>query len=74
MRWLALTCVFMLAGCVAPQRIQKARTDASVYSEELHARDARERCADSGALPGTPAELECLMRLDKTAPQNSPAH
>ena len=74
LRWLVLAGILALAGCVAPQKLQKARTDFSTYSAQQHQRSIVERCADAGAMPGTTAELECRMGLGGTAPQPAPAH
>jgi len=73
-RWLILAGILVLSGCVAPQKLQKARTDISTYSEQRHQRATVERCADAGAMPGTTAELECRMGLGGTASQPAPAH
>ena len=73
-RCLILAGSFLLFGCVAPQKLQKARTDISTYSAERRQRNAIERCADAGAMPGTTAELETRMGLGGTAPQAAPAH
>jgi hypothetical protein len=73
-RWLILAGILVLCGCVAPQKLQKARTDISTYSAQQHQRNTVERCADAGAMPGTTAELECRMGLGGTAPQPAPAH
>ena len=74
LRWLVLAGILALAGCVAPQKLQKARTDFSTYSAQQHQRSIVERCADAGAMPGTTAELECRMGLGGTALQPAPAH
>jgi len=68
-RWLILAGILVLSGCVAPQKLQKVRTDISTYSEQRHQRATVERCADAGAMPGTTAELECRMGLGGTASQ-----
>ena len=34
LRWLFVALVPLLAGCVAPRQIEKARTDMSVYREQ----------------------------------------
>lgn len=70
MRKLVLAGLFLLAGCVSPQQVQKARTDASVFREQQRARDVREKCLDEGAMPGTTAYLACQLRLEKPAPRN----
>jgi hypothetical protein len=74
LRWLILAGILVLPGCVAPQKLQKARTDFSTYSEQRHQRSTLERCADAGAMPGTTAELECRMGLGGAAPSPPPAH
>ena len=68
--WLTIGLALLLAGCVAPRQIEKARSDMSVYREQQRARDIRERCMDSGAMPGTPAYLECQLKLEKPAAPN----
>jgi starvation-inducible outer membrane lipoprotein len=73
-RWLILAGILVLSGCVAPQKLQKTRTDISTYSEQQRQRATIERCADAGAMPGTTAELECRMGLGGTAPEPAPAH
>ena len=74
LRWLMVACALLLAGCVAPRQIEKARTDMSVYPSSNAQRDIRERCMDGGAMPGTPADLECQMKLEKSAPPKLTAH
>jgi outer membrane murein-binding lipoprotein Lpp len=74
LRWLILAGMLILSGCVSPQKIQKTRTDFSTYSAERQRRNAVERCANAGAMPGTTAELECRMGLGGVAPQPAPAH
>jgi hypothetical protein len=74
LRWPILAGMLVLLGCVSPQKLQKARTDISTYSAERQRRNAVERCADAGAMPGTTAELECRMGLGGTAPPPAPAH
>ncbi len=71
---LVLVSLFLLAGCVSPQRLQKARTDFSTFSAERDRRSIQQKCADAGALPGTTAELECRMGLEKPVPATVPAH
>jgi outer membrane murein-binding lipoprotein Lpp len=73
LRWLILAGILALSGCVSPQKLQKARSDISIYSAERQRRNAAERCADAGAMPGTTAELECRMGLGGAAP-SPPAH
>jgi hypothetical protein len=70
LRWSGLAVILLLAGCVSSKQIEKTKTDASSYLQQKRARDARERCMDDGAMPGTPAYLECQLRLEKSAPQN----
>jgi hypothetical protein len=70
LRWLLIGVVLLLAGCVAPRQIEKARTDMSVYRQQQRAKDIRERCIDGGAMPGTPAYLECQLNLEKSVPAN----
>jgi len=65
--WTSMAAVVLLTGCVSPQRIERARTDAAIYGEQQRARDVRERCIDGGALPGTTAYLECQLKLTKPA-------
>jgi hypothetical protein len=74
LRWLILAGIQILSGCVAPQKLQKARTDISTYSEQRHQRNTVERCADAGVMPGTTAELACRMGLDGTIPQPPLTH
>jgi len=74
LRWLILAGILILPGCVAPQKLQKARTDFSTYSAQQRQRSAIERCADAGAMPGTTAELQCRMGHGGAAPQPAPAH
>lgn len=74
LRWLMVACALLLAGCVAPRQLEKARTDASIYAEQQRARENRERCMDEGAMPGTAAYLECQLKLENPAPQKQPAH
>jgi hypothetical protein len=50
---------------VTPHQIQKTRTDAAIYGEQQRARDVREHCIDSGAIPGTTAYLECQLKSSK---------
>jgi hypothetical protein len=69
-RWLGVTSILLLAGCVSPKQIEKTKTDASSYVQQQHARDVRERCMDDGAMPGTLAYLDCQLRLEKSTPQN----
>ena len=72
-RILAVAVAFLLAGCVSPQKIQKARSDFSTYSAERNEREIEQRCADAGAMPGTEASLECRLGLSRPA-QTSPPH
>lgn len=74
LRWLVLAGTLALAGCVSPQKVQKARTDISNYSVERQERDIEQRCIDAGAMPGTEANLECRLGLDKAPPQAPPTH
>jgi hypothetical protein len=55
----------MLAGCVPAHQIEKTRNDAAIYGEQRRAREARERCIDKGAMPGTTAYLECQLKSGK---------
>ncbi len=66
--------MLLLAGCVSHRQIEKTRADASNLEQERRARDIREQCIDSGAIPGTAAYLECQMRLSKPPPQKKPPH
>jgi hypothetical protein len=68
LRWLGPAALLLLAGCVSPKQIEKTKSDASNYIQQQHARDIRERCMSDGAVPGTPAYLECRLRLEKAAP------
>ena len=70
LRWPGLAAIFLLAGCVSSKQIEKTKTDAASYLQQQHARDIREHCMDEGAMPGTPAYLECQLRLEKTEPRN----
>jgi outer membrane murein-binding lipoprotein Lpp len=72
-RFLAAVCACLLCGCVSPQKVQKARTDFSTYSAEQRERNIEQICADAGAMPGTEANLECRLGLNKPSP-NPPAH
>ncbi len=74
LRWLMLACAQLLAGCVAPGQFEKARSDVSIYAEQKRERESMERCMDGGAMPGTPAYLECRLKLENPAPQKQPAH
>jgi hypothetical protein len=64
-QWPILSVVLLLCGCVTPHQIQKTRTDAAIYGEQQRARDVREHCIDSGAIPGTTAYLECQLKSSK---------
>ena len=66
-------CAGLLCGCVSPQKLQKARSDYSTYSTEQRERSVEQHCADTGAMPGTVASLECRMGLN-APPQNPPSH
>jgi hypothetical protein len=70
LRWSGLAAALLLAGCVSSKQIEKTKTDAASYLQQQRARDIRERCMDDGAMPGTPAYLECQLRLEKSAPRN----
>jgi outer membrane murein-binding lipoprotein Lpp len=72
-RYVTVACACLLCGCVSPQKVQKARTDYSTYSAEQRERNIEQRCADAGAMPGTQANLECRLGLNKP-PANPPAH
>lgn len=61
----ALGLVLLLGGCVSAHQIQKTRGDAAIYGEQQRARAIREHCIDSGAIPGTPAYLECQLKAAK---------
>jgi len=71
-RFLAAACACLLCGCVSPQKVQKARTDFSTYSAERRERNIEQICADAGAMPGTQANLECRLGLNKP-PANPPS-
>jgi hypothetical protein len=62
---LALGFFLLLAGCVPAHQIQKTKADAAIYGEQRRAREVREHCIDSGALPGTTAYLECQLKSTK---------
>lgn len=68
LRWLGPASILLLAGCVSPKQIEKTKSDASNYVQQQRARDIRERCMNDGAMPGTPAYLECRLRLERAAP------
>jgi hypothetical protein len=70
--WPILISILLLAGCVSRQQIEKTRADFSNLRQERRARDIREQCIDSGAVPGTAAYLECRMRLEKPQPKTQP--
>ncbi len=69
---LLAACACLLCGCVSPQKLQKARTDYSIYSAERNERSVEQRCIAAGAMPGTEASLECRLGLSKPV-QNPPA-
>ncbi len=71
--WPIMLSILLLAGCVSRQQIEKTRTDASNLEQERRARDIREQCIGSGAIPGTAAYLDCQMRLAKPPPQKNRA-
>jgi hypothetical protein len=54
--------LLLLSGCVSSRQVQKTRDDAAIYGEQRRARAIREHCIDSGAMPGTPAYLECQLK------------
>lgn len=60
-----LLCVLSLAGCLSSQKLHRAQGDFATYSEQARQEEIERRCADEGAMPGTPAALECRMRLNK---------
>lgn len=61
----ALGIFLLLAGCVSAHQVEKTRNDAAIYGEQRRARDIREHCIDSGAMPGTTAYLECQLKSAK---------
>lgn len=61
----ALGIALLLAGCVSAHQVEKTRNDAAIYGEQKRVRDIRERCIDSGAMPGTTAYLECQLKSKK---------
>ena len=74
MRWLppVFLSLFLLGGCVSRRQIEKARTDISNLEQARHERDIRERCLESGAIPGTAAYLDCEMKLRKPPTKQAP--
>ena len=70
---LGALCSLLLAGCVSQQKVERARTDISNYATEKRERDIAQHCIDAGAMPGTQANLECRLGLNKP-PQNPPAN
>lgn len=61
----ALGVALLLAGCVSAHQVEKTRNDAVIYGEQRRARDIREHCIDSGAMPGTTAYLHCQIKSAK---------
>ena len=61
----ALGLFLLLAGCISAHQIEKTRNDAAIYGAQRRARDIREHCIDSGAMPGTTAYLECQLKSAK---------
>jgi outer membrane murein-binding lipoprotein Lpp len=62
-----VACGLLLAGCVAPQKLQKVQADAAQYDTALQARKSNAQCSQM-AMPGTPEHLAC--RLAKTSNAN----
>jgi hypothetical protein len=58
---------FMLAGCVEPQKVEKARADAAAFQAERQAREATRQCSET-AMPGTTEHLACRLAKTKSAP------
>lgn len=69
MRWLPVfLSLLLLAGCVSRRQIERARTELSNLEKARHEREIRERCLESGAIPGSAAYLDCEMNLRKPPP------